>query len=494
MTAGKTFDLGRLDFLFHPRSVALIGASATPGKWGLFILHNILKDGYRGKVHAVGRKGASVLGTVFHGSIDEIDGEIDLALVAVPPASVLPEVERCIRKGVGAVYIVTGGFGETGSQEGRAAEENLLELSRGSGVPIVGPNGQGIVNTHLDLCAQMFFTMPPKGRISLATQSGNIGVVLSNFSYMSGIGMSKIVSTGNAACADLADFVEYLGGDGETGVACIYVEGTREGRGLIEAIASVSKRKPVIVMKSGNTRPGSRAAASHSAAMASDARIFTDACRNAGALVVESLEEMWDAACMLCSQPPLQGRNIGILTLGGGLGVITADLASEAGFEVAPLPGRLKASLDELLPPRWSGGNPIDLAASEGPTTVADVLGRMADLGGFDAIVFVGFGENGLARHMIETGRFGRTSPIREMCEALKGIEAGIHQVVLKILRGKKIPFAGIAEAAAMAREISDSSITAHAGEGYVTFPTPERGIRALRHLLDHSALRRENR
>jgi acyl-CoA synthetase (NDP forming) len=489
----RPFDLGTLDRLFEPRSIALIGASATPGKWGLFILHNLLKDGYAGKVYAVGRKGTRVLGIEFHGSVDEIPGEIDLALVAVPPASVLPEIDRCIRRGVKVVYVVTAGFSETGG-EGRAVEERIAQLSRETGVPILGPNGQGILNAGISLCAQMFFTMPPKGRISLATQSGNVGVALTNLSYHCGVGMSKIVSTGNAACVDLADAVAYFSTDAGTDVILVYVEGTREGRRLIASIREAAARKPVIVMKAGNSASGSRAAVSHSGAMASDARVFVDACRGAGAVTARSFVEMWDAACILACQPPLRGRRIGILTLGGGLGVITADLAAEAGFEVPPLPAVLMEKLDGILTPRWSHGNPIDLAAGEGPTTVVDTLGLMAEHGGFDGIIFVGFGETGIARHMIEIGAFGRVSPIREICEALKTIEHAVQARALEILRERKMPLIGIAEAAYLAREIEDSAIGRHAREGFVTFPTPERGVRALGHLLDHCSRREARR
>lgn len=486
-------DLKIFDFLFAPRSIAFIGASATPGKWGLFILHNLLKDGFEGKIYAVGKKGRSVLGLDFYGSLDEIEGDIDLALIAVPPASVMDEVRRCVKRGVRVVYVITGGFGETG-EEGRAVEARMAEISSRSGIPVLGPNGQGILNSHVNLCAQMFFTMPPRGKISLVTQSGNIGAVLTNLAFHSGIGMSKIVSTGNAACADLADFVDYFSLDDETGVILVYVEGTREGRRLVEAIGAASKKKPVIVMKSGNTRSGRKAAVSHSGAMASDWRVFTDACLGAGALVTGSFVEMWDAACLLSCQPPIKGKRVGILTLGGGLGVVTADLISEGGFSIPPLPKKLKDELDKILPPRWSGGNPIDLAAGEGPTTVVDVLGHMAGLGGFDAIVFVGFGEVGIARHMMEIGKFGDVSPIKGICRAVGVIESNIRDVVLNILNEKQIPLIGIAEAAYLAREISGSSITAHAKDGYVTFPTPERGVRALKHFFDYCNRIKEKR
>ena len=228
----------KLDALFKPRSVALIGASATPAKWGLFLLHNLLKDGYQGKIYPVGRKGAQALGATFLGSSTRSRGDRSRAGGG--------SARRRDRRG-GAlhpargqgVYVITGGFGETGAA-GREVEERLAQISAASGVPIVGPNGQGILNAPLRLCAQMFFTMPPAGNISLVTQSGNIGVALSNLAFMTGIGMGKVVSTGNGAVLEPADFIDYLAQDDETGVVLLYVEGVREGRKLVAALAGAA--------------------------------------------------------------------------------------------------------------------------------------------------------------------------------------------------------------------------------------------------------------
>ena len=491
----RSFELSALDPLFAPRSVALIGASATPGKWGQFVLHNLLKDGYPGRVYAVGRKGAEAFGTTFYGSLDEIHEPVDLALVMVPPAAVLGEVERAVAHGVKVIYVVTGGLGETGTAAGREVERRLVDISARTGIPIVGPNGQGIVNTHLPLCGQMFFTMPPAGPIALVTQSGNIGVVLSTLAVHSGIGLSKVVSTGNAACLDIADFVEYLGADPDTRVLLLYVEGTKEGRRLLEAIELVSRRKPVVVMKAGNSAAGGRAATSHSAAMASDARVFVDACRSAGAVVTESFSEMWDAACILTSLPPPRGPRVGILTLGGGLGVITADLAAEAGFEVTPLPDTLRTALDAFLPPRWSRGNPIDLAATEGPTTIVDTLRLMIAEQCFDTIVYVGFGQNDVARYMIQHGSLADAPPMPQVCDVLHRMDVDVSELVRQVVAERKLPIVCIAEAVLLGREIPDAAIALHAEHGQPTFATPERGIRALEHLRDyHAWLDREAR
>jgi acetyl-CoA synthetase (ADP-forming) len=404
----------------------------------------------------------------------------------VPPAAVLREVERAVERDVKVVYVVTGGLGETGTAAGHEIERRLAEISSRSGVPIVGPNGQGIVNAHLPLCGQMFFTMPPAGPIALITQSGNIGVVLSTLAVHSGIGLSKVVSTGNAACLDIADFVEYLGADPETQVLLLYVEGTKEGRRLLAAIEAVSRHKPVVLMKAGNSAAGGRAATSHSAAMASDARVFVDACRAAGAIVTSSFSEMWDAASILSSLPPPRGRRVGILTLGGGLGVITADLVAEAGFEVTPLPDSLRAALDVILPPRWSRGNPIDLAATEGPTTIVDALRLMIEAQCFDAIVYVGFGQNDVARYMIQHGTLADAFPMPQVCDVLHRMDLDVGELVRQVVTERQLPIVCIAEAVVLAREIPDAAIAVHARHGHPTFTTPERGIRALGHLVDY--------
>jgi acetyltransferase len=179
---------------------------------------------------------------------------------------------------------------------------------------------------------------------------------------------------------------------------------------------------------------------------------------------------------------------VGILTLGGGLGVITADLVAEAGFELPALPEALCASLDAFLPPRWSRGNPIDLAAGEGPTTVADTLRLMVAEDCFDVIVYVGFGENDVARHMIGRGMLAGTFPMPEVCEALHHMDASIGEVVRQIVAERRLPIVCVADGALLAREIDRSAIVAHAAHGHLTFSTPERGVRALRHLCDYHA------
>jgi len=484
---------GALAPFFAPSSVALVGASATPGKWGLFVLHNLMKDGYAGKVYAVGRPGVEVFGVPFAGSLAEIGAPVDLVLVMVPPAAVLGEVRAAIAAKARAIYVVTAGFGETGAG-GEAVERELARLSAESGVPIMGPNGQGITNTHVDLCAQMSFTMPPRGGIALVTQSGNVGVALSNLSLLFGVGMSTIVSTGNAACIDAADVIDHLAGDKDTRVITVYVEGVRDGRRLVDAIAAAAARTPVVVMKVGSTQEGRRAATSHSGAIASDWKVFTDACAAAGAAVAGTFEELWDAACILSAFPLVKGRRVGILTLGGGMGVITADCVAASGLQLPPLPAPIMEELDRTLPARWSRGNPIDLVAAEGPTTVVDVLTRMAQSGAFDALVFSGFGENGMARTVIETGRLGRVSPMPEICEVLGMIEAALQRGVADVMARFGIPVVPVSEVAYMTGIVRDSVVAAHAREGIMTFPTPERAVRALRHLFDYSVWRKEAR
>lgn len=489
----RTFPLQALDRLFAPRSVALVGASTTPGRWGMFVLHNLLKDGFEGKVYAVGRPGAKLFGLDFHGSLDEISEPLDLVLVMVPAAAAIGEVERAVRRGAKAIYVVSGGFGETGTAQGQAAEKRLHAIAAASAIPIVGPNGQGVLNTHRRFCGQMFFTTPPVGRISLVTQSGNVGVVLTTLSVQCGVGMSKVVSTGNAACVDLADFVEYLATDPDTSVICLYAEGTQHGRPLLDAIAYASARKPVLVLKAGNSAAGTRAASSHSAAMASNGAVFGDACRGAGALVVGSIVELWDAACMLAAMPAPRGPRVGILTLGGGLGVVTADLVAGAGLQVAPLPPALLARLDTILPSRWSRGNPVDTTAADS-SLVAPVLRAMVELGELDVLLYVGFGENDIARYMMQQGALATTSPIPEICAQIERQEHGVRALVRDFIRDRQMPIVGIADVADFAHQIPNAAIVAHAREGFVTYPTPERGVQALRHLYAYHAARAEER
>jgi acetyltransferase len=386
--------------------VVVVGASTHPGKFGFAALHNLLAAGYAGRVFAVSRDGEPILG---HPTIADLadlpDGAADLAVLCTPPGHNAEMVKTAAAKGVAAVYVASGGYGEAG-EAGRRAQAELAAVASDVGVLLVGPNGQGLVSTPSALCAQFVAPYPPPGPIGVASQSGNISSSLMNLAGLFGIGISRAVSVGNAVMVDVADVVEYYADDPATRAAIVYVEGLPDGRRLVERLGAVTPRLPVVVVKGGRSPAGARAAASHTGALASDDRVLDGACRQAGVVRVDSVEAAYEAAAALATQPLPRGDRVAVLTTAGGWGVLASDaVAATAELRLAPLPDDLVAALDAVLPPRWSRNNPVDLAGGETSDTIPDVLGMLATHPAVDAVVVLGLGIQG------NQARFERTGP-----------------------------------------------------------------------------------
>ncbi|HKX70897.1 MAG TPA: CoA-binding protein, partial [Acidimicrobiales bacterium] len=272
----------RFRALFEPRGVLVAGASTHPGKFGFVSLHNILACGYEGNVFATNREGVEVLGIQTVVDVDDLPhGEIDLVFACTPAAVNAHLLRACAKKGVTAAFIASAGYGEAGA-EGRRAQDDLVALADDLGILLAGPNGQGVVSPPAKLCAQIVAPYPPRGHIGIASQSGNFVSSFENYAQLTGVGVSRAVSAGNAAAVTVPDYLEYYADDPETRVALAYVESVGDGRAFIERIRGVAERKPVVLVKGGATAGGQRAAASHTGALASDDRVFDGASRQAG--------------------------------------------------------------------------------------------------------------------------------------------------------------------------------------------------------------------
>src|SRR5206468_2751195 len=360
--------------LFYPRGVVISGVSAHPGKWGFLFLHHLLRFGYEGKVFPINREGIEVLGRATFRSVEDIPtGEADLLIVCTPTAINVELVRSAARKGVRAAFVAAAGYGEAG-EEGRRLEAELVGAANEAGMLLAGPNGQGLVSTGARLCAQMVAPYPPPGRISVASQSGNLVSSFCHYASMTGVGISKAISCGNSAQLAIDDYVDYFAEDPESAVTFVYLEGVRDGRRFFERVARASSRKPIVVLKGGATALGQRAASSHTGSLASDDRIFDGACRQLGMSRAETLEEAYDAAATFASQPLPRGKRVLVFTAAGGWGVLCADACVRAGLEVVPLTGDLLAEIDPLLPSRWSRGNPVDMAGGESRDTIPKLL------------------------------------------------------------------------------------------------------------------------
>jgi acyl-CoA synthetase (NDP forming) len=351
----------QLDCLFNPGSVAVVGASSFFGKWGYNILSRLISTRGTREIFPVNDREAEVLGLKAYRSVRDVPGHIDVAIVTVPSQDLRAVMHDCVRKGVKAAVVITSGLAECGA-EGTKLEQELVKIAERGGMRFVGPNCLGIADAHSGFCTVGFLPPVRKGNVALVSQSGNSGQSVLNYGHQMGLGFSKFVSSGNEADLHFEDYFEYLASDDKTDVILAYVEGLREGRRFLDLARAVTPTKPVVIMKSGRTDVGSRAARSHSAALAGSDAVFDAALRQSGVLRAETVEELVDVAVALLGQPLPKGRRVAVLSMGGGMAVTAADALRREGLELPPLSPATVAKLDSILSDRWSRSNPVDPA------------------------------------------------------------------------------------------------------------------------------------
>ena len=480
--------------LFHPQSVAVIGASARPGKWGFGILHNLIQGQFPGPIYPINIKEQEILGRRAYPALADAPGPVDLAVIVVPPEKVIPAVQECGRKGVGAVVIITAGFGEVGAEEMQAQEE-LSRVIAATGMVAIGPNCQGILNTQAKLFAQFLWIFPPAGKISIVSQSGNVGGSIMGRGMAFGIGFSKFVSSGNEAATRCHEIIEYYGDDPDTDVIMAYIEGVPQGREFFQTLGRVSPKKPVVILKGGITAAGSRACASHTGILAGEGGLFHAACRQAGAVLVDTLDDLFYTAVTFAGQPLPQSGRVGIVTWGGGWGVLAADACAREGLEVAALPAEAIAELNAFLPSRWSHHNPVDLAAGGGPGVLSRALEILVKSPAFDGIVQLGIGVSSFMRLMTKTSFFfgePEREKIREvMIASAVEMDRKFSEKVLELSRETQKP---ILSASDTASTPSDDNVVMQIfrRENKLIYPTPFHAARCLGHLARYAAYRRK--
>ena len=393
--------------LFEPQGVLVTGASTHPGKFGFVSLHNILAGGFAGGIYGTNLQGENVLGIQTVADIEQLpDNAIDLVFVCTPASANPALLRACAAKGVKAAFLTSAGYGEAG-EEGKQAEKELIALADELGILLAGPNGQGVVSTPANLCAQIVAPYPPAGKIGVASQSGNFVSSFLNWSRSSGVGISRAVSAGNAAAVTVADYLDYYADDDATAVGLAYVEGISDGRTLMTRLASVAQRKPLVLVKGGATEGGAQAAASHTGALAANDKVFDGFCRAAGITRTETVEEAFEAAATFATQPLPKGPNVVIMTTAGGWGVVTSDAITRDGqLKLMELPEDLKAQIDTKLPPRWSKGNPVDCAGGETRDTIPEVLEMIAVHPDVHAVIYLGIGIQSNQARLLREGGF----------------------------------------------------------------------------------------
>lgn len=393
--------------LFNPRAIVVIGASSHPGKFGFVSLHNALVNNFAGGVFATNLQRENILGVQTVSDLSELPkGEIDLAFFCTPASSNEALLRQCADLGITSAFIASAGYRESG-EFGELAEASLLKLANSLGMLIAGPNGQGVVSTPASMCLQIVAPYPPQGGISVASQSGNFVSSFLNYSKQSGVGIARAISAGNATQISVENFLNYFAGDDATKVALTYIENVGNGEALLQAMKQISAVKPLVVLKGGATAAGSKAAQSHTGAMASDDRVFLGSTRTAGAIKVSSVEEAFDTAATFATQPLPRGKRVAVLTTVGGWGVVTADAISRDGvLDLVNLSDDLMSQLSALLPPRWSRNNPIDCAGGETRDTVTEIMDIVAGHDSIDAVIFLGIGIQSNQAKMMRAGSF----------------------------------------------------------------------------------------
>ncbi len=349
-----------LEAIFAPQSVAVVGASPDPTKLGHRVLKNVVENGYEGRVIPIHPTAPSVLGLKAYPSVAAVEGDVELAVIVVPPQFVLGVVEECGQKGVQGLVVITAGFKEVGGP-GKELERQLLELVRQYNMRMVGPNCLGIIDTISKLNASFAALMPEPGQIAFMSQSGAICTAILDWSKAEGIGFSRFVSLGNKADVDEVALLDAWGDDPENRVILAYLEGINNGPGFIETARRVTKKTPVIAIKSGTTDAGTQAISSHTGSLAGSEKAYEAAFSQSGIIRARSMEELFDFALVFAYQPLIQGRRIAIVTNAGGPGIITTDAIERSGLHMARFEQDTIAELQAKLPPTANVFNPIDV-------------------------------------------------------------------------------------------------------------------------------------
>ena len=349
-----------LDFIFNPSSVAVIGASEDRKKVGHVIFKNLIEQGFKGKVYPVNVKRKEILGRKCYSSVKDIPDKIDLAIIAIPAKGVLPVIKDCADQGVKGVVVITAGFREIGG-EGIQLEKEITKIVKEAKMKMVGPNCLGVINTFNNMNATFAPNLPPSGRVSFFSQSGALGVALIDWAIENDFGFNKFVSLGNKADLNETDFLEYFGNDPDTDVILGYIEDIKDGKRFLEIAQKVAKIKPVIIIKSGSTEAGARAASSHTGALAGSDRALTEAFKKAGIIRVNGIKELFEMAEIFKVKKLPKGNRLLVITNAGGPGIIAADTADRLGIRLDPMSKNSIEAIVDKLPPTASLYNPIDV-------------------------------------------------------------------------------------------------------------------------------------
>ena len=491
-TTAKTFippvEAADIAPLFYPRSVAFVGASGRMGKWGYTLLTNTIGGGYNGEIYLVNPKGGTIAGRPVYQSVADIPGPVDVAVVSIPAKAVPALIPEFKKKKIANMLLIASGFAETG-EDGVKKEKELIDQARAAGIRIIGPNTMGICNPHINFYCTGTHVRPKPGSTSIVAQSGNMGNQLLAFAELQGIGIRGFCGSGNEGMITIEDYLDAFEVDPLTDTVMLYIESVKNGRRFFESARRVGKKKPVILLKGGQTDAGSKAAASHTGAMSSDSRVFNAVCRQAGVVKVEQPMQLLDLSAAFSSLPLPKGNRVAIMTLGGGWGVVTADLCEAYGLEIPDLTPEIIKKIDEILPPYWSRANPIDLVGENDMSIPMTTLEALMKWDGCDAIINLGImGRRHLVSRLADSVRNADpTCPadfLDQMNKMLDDFEAQyVHKIVSMMSEYQK-PVLGVS----MLKDEKDLTVNNVKGYRYkgVFFPTPEQAVISLSKMYEY--------
>jgi len=372
--------------LFHPRSVAVVGASRNPEKVGYGVFSNLVQAGFQGAVYGVNPGGGELLGIPLYTSIAAIPGTVDLGVFVVPPKAILEGIPALAAKGMRAAIAISAGFKEIGG-EGISLERELSASASAAGIRILGPNCLGLINTHARLNVSFSRGTPPKGNISFFSQSGALCTAVLDRAIGENTGFSKFISLGNKADISESDVLEFLADDPDTRVILGYVESVDDGRRFLRVSRTVAPRKPIVLVKAGSTAAGARAASSHTGSLAGSDSAYSAAFRQAGILRAEMVEDLFDFAQGFSMQPVPKDGRLFILTNAGGPGILATDKASRLGIRLAEVSDILRGKILPMLPPTASLANPVDIIGDARADRYRGVLAALADEASVDMVL-----------------------------------------------------------------------------------------------------------
>ncbi|MFH1103168.1 MAG: bifunctional acetate--CoA ligase family protein/GNAT family N-acetyltransferase [Pseudomonadota bacterium] len=449
--------LYNLDRIFFPKSIAVIGASEKEKSIGYALMKNLVDGGFEGNLIPVNPKYRKIFGIEAVPSVSGLKSRIDLVVIASPIRYVSDIINECTSIGVGGAIIISAGGKEIG-EEGKNIEEKIRQNARKGSLRILGPNCLGLIHPAHKINASFATEMPTPGRLAFISQSGAICTAILDLAFQENIGFSHFVSMGSMLDVDFGDMIDYLGNDPKVGSIILYIESLTNHRKFMSAARAVSRVKPIVVLKSGRSAAGARAAASHTGAMAGEDMVFDAAFQRAGIVRVDTIEELFNCAELMAKQPRPKTSNLVIITNGGGPGVMAADSLARFGVDPTPLKPETLKALDGVLPPFWSHNNPIDMlgdATAERYAKTLEICAKDKNIGGIMVIM----------------------AP-----QALSDPE-DVAKTLVKAVAGKNIPIF----TSWMGGKTMSGGIETLNQAGIPTYETPEKAVRAFLYMVSYA-------